>query len=64
MATILVIMDPRGIGYDNILNDMLNTKDQQPTVKILAVRGVNLQWIETKAIEEFHKIGTDQTYIM
>ena len=52
MATILVIMDPRGIGFDNILNDVLNTRDQQLTVKILAVRGANLQGIETKAIEE------------
>ena len=64
MTKILLIMDSRGTEFDATLNSVLKNFPQRPTVKILAVRGANLQSIEAKAIEELTQNWYDQTYIM
>ena len=67
MARILIIMDSRGIGFEEILKQTLMAKHQhqmQVTVKVLAVSGANLQSIESKAIDELSKYRYDQVFVM
>ena len=64
MGEILLLMDSRGSGFETILKKILVTSPQRPNVKILDVRGANLQSIEKEAIAELKQHDYDQTYIM
>ena len=64
MSEILLLMDSRGLEFENIVKEVLDINPQSPTVKILAVRGANLQSIEHQAIAELKRHRYDQTYIM
>ena len=57
-------MDSRGIEFNSSLQKILENQLPSPKVKILAVRGANLQTIESRAIAELKNHGYDQTYIM
>ena len=64
MAKILVAMDSRGMEFENILQQVLVKKLIQVEVKILAIRGANLETMEAKALSELSTCTYDQAYIM
>ena len=63
MAKILLIMDSRGTNFKDIMEEAVNKYVPNAVVELLAVRGANLQSIETKALAELSSHNYDQAYI-
>ena len=63
MAKILLIMDSRGTNLKDIMEEAVNKYVPNSVVELLAVRGANLQSIETKALAELSSHDYDQAYI-
>ena len=64
MAKILLIMDSRGTNFKDIMEEAVNKYVPNAVVELLAVRGANLQSIETKALAELSSHSYDQAYIL
>ena len=64
MAKILLIMDSRGTNFKDSMKEAVNKYVPNAVVELLAVRGANLQSIETKALAELSSHNYDQAYIL
>ena len=64
MANILLIMDSRGTNFKDILVEAVNKDVPNAVVELLAIRGANLQSIETKVLAELSSHNYDQAYIL
>ena len=64
MANTLLIMDSRGMNFETMLQKIVCKLSPTINVKLLAIRGANLDSIENRAVHELTSHQYQQAYIM